>query len=150
VHTGDYRWQGTHSLLARDFINHNGIPEWLIVDGAMEQGGRQNTAWQGSLKTYHIKQTFTEPYSPWQNRAKDKIREMKRDIKKMMQQANLPRRLWNCLGDLVAKKRRVTTSSIQSMRNAGTHAPQACARVDTGYIDADTVQMVPVGLLPGP
>jgi hypothetical protein len=60
-----------------DFINNNGIPEWLVADGAMEQDGGRNTAWRSLLKTYHIKQTFIEPYSPWQNRAEGKIREMK-------------------------------------------------------------------------
>jgi hypothetical protein len=104
-----------------DFINNYGIPEWLIVDGAMEQGGGRNTAWRGSLKTYHIKQTFTEPYSPWQNRAEGEIREMKRDIKKMMRHANSPKRLWNYLRDLIAKKRRVTASSIPSMQGRTPH-----------------------------
>jgi hypothetical protein len=32
-----------------DFINNDGIPEWLIVDSAMEQGGGRNTAWRSSL-----------------------------------------------------------------------------------------------------
>jgi hypothetical protein len=58
----------------------------------MEQGGGRNTAWRGSLKTYHIKQTSTKLYSPWQNRAEGEIRETKRDIKKMTPHANSPRR----------------------------------------------------------
>jgi transposase len=76
-----------------DFINNDGIPEWLVVDGAIEQGGGQNTAWRSSLKIYHIKQTYMKPYSPWQNRAEGEIQEMKRDIKKLTREKNSPRQL---------------------------------------------------------
>ena len=39
----------------------------------------------------------------------------------MTREKNSPRRLWNYLGDLVAKKRRVTSSSIPSMRGRTPH-----------------------------
>jgi hypothetical protein len=60
------------------FIQEVGIPEHLIVDGLMEQGaGQQGTDWRRSLRSYHIRQTTTEPYSPWQNRAKGEVRRVK-------------------------------------------------------------------------
>ena len=37
----------------------------------------------------------TEPYSPWQNRAEDQIREVKRRWKLMRQRCRIPTRLWD-------------------------------------------------------
>jgi hypothetical protein len=36
-----------------------------------------------------------EPYSPWQNRAEDQIREVKRRWKLMQQRHKIPTRLWD-------------------------------------------------------
>jgi len=69
----------------------------------------------GLVRTYHIKQTYTELYFPWQNRAEGEIQEMKQDIKRFTRQMNSPGCLWNYLGFLVAKKQRVTSSSIPLM-----------------------------------
>jgi hypothetical protein len=46
-------------------------------------------------KTYHIHTYYTEPYSPWQNRAEGAICELKRHVRRKMKACNVPSRLWN-------------------------------------------------------
>lgn len=126
-----------------DFINNDGIPEWMITDGAREQGGGRNTAWRGSLRTYHIKQTYTEPHSPWQNRAEGEIREIKREIRKKTRDKNSPKRLWNYLGDLVVKRRRLTASTVPSMRGRTPHEQVLGWTPDiTNYIQFEWYQWI--------
>ena len=110
-----------------DFIQNVGIPENLLVDGSKEQGGvrdgrgGQNTAWRQTLRTYHIAQRTTEPYSPWQNRAEGEVREIKRGIKKLTMQAQSPKRLWCFCGEVVVAQRRLTASNIPSLRGRTPH-----------------------------
>jgi hypothetical protein len=75
------------------FINSFGVPEWMVTDGAPEEGGGSNTAWRDTERIYHMRHTFTEPYSPWQNRAEGKMREIKRGIKRFLKEAKAPKRL---------------------------------------------------------
>jgi hypothetical protein len=67
-----------------DLINNQGVPEHLVTDGSREQGGHgtHNTGWNKLVKKYHIQQSFTEPYSWWQNLAEQEIREVKRQIRR--------------------------------------------------------------------
>ena len=107
-----------------DFIQTDGVPDWLITDNAKEEGGgafTKNTQWQNLTRIYHIKQTFTEPHSPWQNSAEGEIREAKRAIKRFTRQANSPKRLWRFLGEHVTKLRKLTASSIPSLRGRTPH-----------------------------
>ena len=46
------------------------------------------------LKRFGIPQTFTEPHSPWQNRAEFAIGEVKKYARRLMQSTNTPIRLW--------------------------------------------------------
>jgi hypothetical protein len=64
------------------FIQESGVPGWLISDGALEQRTRH---WQDVVRDYQIRQTLTEPYSPWQNKAESSIRAIKREIRRFMQ-----------------------------------------------------------------
>jgi hypothetical protein len=76
------RKEQAHEAL-NDLIQTDGSPDWLITDNAKEQGGgpfTKNTMWQNLTRIYHIKQTFTEPHSSWQNSAEGEIREAKRSI----------------------------------------------------------------------
>ena len=66
-----------------EFIQFAGIPEHLITDCAPEES-KPDTNWTKVVKTYHIKQTWTESYSPWQDKSEQEIRELKRAIKKMI------------------------------------------------------------------
>ena len=96
----------------RNFIEMDGIPENLVVDGSKEQS---HNAWKDTLRTYHVNQSTSEPYSPWQNRAESEIKMIKIGIKKFTLQCNSPRSVWCYLGELISKLRRVTPSLIPSL-----------------------------------
>jgi len=74
------------------FIHDVGIPHKLRSDAAKE-------IMQGKFKQlcsdYSIPCSFTEPYSPWQNRAEGGIRELKRRVHRKMVQKRIPQRLWD-------------------------------------------------------
>lgn len=93
----------------------------MIVDNSMEQGAGQMTSWRRILKTYHIKQSTTEPYSPWHNSAETEVKMLKRGIKKFTRDRNSPKRVWCFLGEYVEKLRRVTPSTIPSLRGRTPH-----------------------------
>jgi hypothetical protein len=81
--------QGQKSIV--DFIQLVGIPHALHCDNAkiFTQGEFKKTC-----RKYDIRQTFTEPHSPWQNRAESAIRELKAFASKIMQRKAAPLRLW--------------------------------------------------------
>lgn len=91
-----------------DFVQTHGIMEKLISDGdpCMEE----SKAWKQSIASYKINQRWTEPYSPWQNRAEIDIRETKRAIKRFTKSTNSPRRLWCFCGELVTAIRSHTAT----------------------------------------
>ena len=87
------------------FIQESGVPGWLISDGALEQRTRH---WQDVVRDYQIRQTLTEPYSPWQNKAESSIRAIKRGIRRFMQSEGSPKRTWCFCGEWYAGTRRLT------------------------------------------
>jgi transposase len=75
-----------------ELIQDIGIPSVIHTDGAKEltQG-----KWKNICDDFGIKQTITEPYSPWQNRAELNIREAKKKILRLMTRTNTPKALWD-------------------------------------------------------
>jgi hypothetical protein len=69
-----------------------GIPQTIHSDNAKElmQG-----EWKEICNEFMINTTYTEPHSPWQNRAEGQIRELKRHVQRKMKSQNVPKRLWN-------------------------------------------------------
>jgi hypothetical protein len=60
-----------------ELIQDIGIPSALHIHGAKEE---TQGKWKQVCQDFGIKQTITEPYSPWQNRAELNIREAKKKI----------------------------------------------------------------------
>jgi hypothetical protein len=73
-------------------IQDIGIPSHIHTDGAREL---QYGKWRDVCQEYGIKQTITEPYSPWHNRAEVNIREAKKAIYRLMQCTLTPKPLWD-------------------------------------------------------
>ena len=73
------------------FIELVGLPPAIHSDNAKVF---MHGAFGKLCRKYQIKQTFTEPYSPWQNRAEVGIKEVKSYGRKLMEEANAPVRLW--------------------------------------------------------
>jgi len=86
------------------WVQTDGIPEHLITDGAGEMTNSKQ--WMDTTREFRIKQTVTEPYSPWQNRAEQEVKEIKRGIRRLTRRKGSPRRLWCYLGQYVAALRR--------------------------------------------
>ena len=74
-----------------DFVQMVGIPPSIHSDDA--KVFKHGTFKKDCMK-FQIPQTFTEPYSPWQNRAESGIRELKSYANKLMQRVQAPLRLW--------------------------------------------------------
>ena len=75
-------------------IDEVGIPEMMVFDGAKEQTGPKSE-FMRAIRKYRVKYWQTEPYSPWQNRAEDQIREVRRRWRLMRQRKKIPTRLWD-------------------------------------------------------
>jgi hypothetical protein len=78
----------------QSMVDQVGIPDKMVFDGAKEQVGAKSE-FMRTIRRYHTSFWQTEPYSPWQNRAEDHIREVRRRWKLLRQHKNVPVRLWD-------------------------------------------------------
>ena len=92
-------------LSLKAFIQDVGIMEHLVVDGDPTMAYKE---WKKTIQEYRIKQTTTEPYSPWQNRAELDVREVKRGVRRFVKRSGSPKRLWCFLGEHVVALRGYT------------------------------------------
>jgi hypothetical protein len=67
------KWSNAPDALL-ELIQHISIPSAIVTDGAKALTLGE---WKTIARKYHVKSRETEPYSPWQNRAKSGIRELK-------------------------------------------------------------------------
>ena len=95
-----------------EFIQNVGIPSAIHTDEAKElTKGR----WKEICQTHGIKQTQTEPYSPFQNRAEVNIRELKKQTRKLMHRTKTPSRLWDHCASYVAELKCLTAQPLYSL-----------------------------------
>ena len=73
------------------FIELVGLPPAIHSDNAKVF---MHGTFSKLCRKFQIKQTFTEPYSPWQNRAETGIKEVKSYGRKIMESKQAPIRLW--------------------------------------------------------
>jgi hypothetical protein len=95
-----------------ELIQDIGIPASLHCDGAMEL---QYGKWKEICQEYGIRQSSTEPYSPWQNRAEINIREAKKSIRRLMQRSKTPLPLWDYCATYVAEIISLTSNDIYAL-----------------------------------
>jgi hypothetical protein len=77
----------------RTLILDVGIPKDLINDSARELGAGRKSRWADIVREFGIRQKFSEPFSPWQNRAESAIRELKKDLRRSKLRSKSLRRL---------------------------------------------------------
>jgi hypothetical protein len=75
----------------RSFIEIVGLPFSLHSDN---HSNFKEGFFKKMMRKFGIYQTFTEPHSPWQNRAEPAIGEVKAYARRLMQKTNTPVRLW--------------------------------------------------------
>ncbi len=75
-----------------EFIQDIGIPSEMHNDDAKEQTLGK---WLEVMRKYQIKQTLSEPYSPWQVRAEGAIRECKKSTRQLMESTRAQKCLWD-------------------------------------------------------
>jgi hypothetical protein len=93
------------------FIHEEGIPSELHSDDAKEL---MEGSFKRICKDFGIKTTYSEPHSPWQNRAEAGIRELKRHIHRKMKSRNVPLRLWDFCAKWACSVKACTASSNYS------------------------------------
>ena len=94
VHVDPRTSKALAGLTLDSLIENIGIPNQIIYDGAQEQIGPKSY-FQKTMQHYRIHGHQVEPYSPWQNRAEDSIRELKRRWKRRMIKRRAPKRVWD-------------------------------------------------------
>ncbi len=96
-----------------EFIRDVGIPSTLHTDNAKELTGGE---WKKVASDHQIMQTLAEPYSPWQVRAEIAIRELKRGVRRMMENSKAPKMLWDFCASYVADLRSMTVTDLYSLQ----------------------------------
>jgi hypothetical protein len=100
IYTNDLSFTKVYPMQAKSdvadtlsaFIHEVGIPHALHSDDAKEL---MHGSFKQLCKDYSIPCTYTEPYSPWQNRAEGSIRDLKRHVHRKMVSRGVPQRLWD-------------------------------------------------------
>jgi hypothetical protein len=95
-----------------EFIQDIGIPSSLHTDDAKEL---TLGTWRKVRLDHAIKQTLSEPYSPWQNRAEGAIRDVKNHARCLMSRNNAPRCLWDFCTCYTAEIRCLTAQPLYSL-----------------------------------
>ena len=92
-----------------DFVKKVGIPETLLSDNdTTTEGWRE---WKRRIMKYSIDPKYTEPHSPFRNKAELDIRELKRMVRRLQDRMKSSRRLWNYLVNLCARIRSFVAGS---------------------------------------
>jgi hypothetical protein len=100
IYATDFGWSRTFPMKKESdvhetldlFLSHYGIPEALVSDGAKAYTGG---LFKKEAREAGIFCKLTDPYSPWKNRAKGAIREVKRLAGRWMVRTRSPHRLWD-------------------------------------------------------
>ena len=92
-----------------DFVKKVGIPEVLLCDNDATMEGWSE--WKKRIRKYSIDPKYTEPYSPFQNKAELDIRELKRMVRRFQDRTQSPKRLWNYLVNLCTRIRSFVSGS---------------------------------------
>lgn len=96
----------------QEFIHDIGIPSALHIDDAKELTSGH---WEHVRKTYGIRQTLAEPYSPFQNRAEVNIHELKKHTRRLMSKTSTPLRMWDFCAQYVSELRCMTAQPLFSL-----------------------------------
>jgi hypothetical protein len=96
------------------FIHEVGIPHAIHSDDAPELlHGR----FKQICKDYGIQTSYTEPYSPWQNRAEGGIRELKRHVHRKMVSKRVPQRLWDFCCQWACEVKNKSASTLYTLHD---------------------------------
>jgi hypothetical protein len=96
----------------QSFIHDVSIPHSLHSDNAPEL---LHGKFKRLCKDYGINNTYTEPYSPWQNRAEGGIRELKQHVQRKMTSKHVPPRLWDFCCKWSCEVRNKTASNLYAL-----------------------------------
>ncbi len=66
VFPGDSKGQAPEALMT--FIHDVGFPKDLTSDNSRELGAGRKSRWAEIVREFGIRQKFSDPFSPWQNR----------------------------------------------------------------------------------
>jgi hypothetical protein len=87
-------------LTLTELCQEVGVPNRLHTDGAKELNLGK---WGEKVRELEIKQTLSEPYSQFQNRAESGIRELKKKCGRIGKRMGVPKPLWDYLATYVAE-----------------------------------------------
>ncbi len=96
------------------FIHEVGIPHAIHSDNTPEL---EHGKFRQLRKDYRIMNTYTEPYSPWQNRAESGIRELKCQVHRKMVGRWVPQRLYGFCSKCCCKVRNKTAGKLFALND---------------------------------
>ena len=125
-------------LALEGFCRNVGVPKTLVSDMAKEE---MHGLWEKVRRTNLIDQRYTEPYSGWQNRCEDEIREFKRHQQRIMSLHKCPEVFWDFAWEYTRDIRQFLVREA-----SGGRSPTEVITGDTGdtseYMDFDFCQWI--------
>ena len=105
------------------YMHDVGIPAKIHTDNAKAETLGD---WKKTIREYHIKQTTTEPYSPWQNKAEREFGKVRTLTRNFMDTHKVPSRLWD-----YAQEHAVEIHNHTSRKTLNWLTPLECETGDT-------------------
>ncbi|EEC45038.1 predicted protein [Phaeodactylum tricornutum CCAP 1055/1] len=91
-----------------------GVPTHMHTDGAKALTTGQ---WRKVCQSYGpVKQMVSEPLNPWQKRAKAEIRELKKQVLRIMSHKGIPRRFWDYVAEYVSEIQSRTAHPLYNLK----------------------------------
>jgi len=92
------------------FCHNVGIPNPFVTDNAGEETFGD---WEEARKKFLMEQCYTEPHSPWQNKAELEIHEFRKHYRRTMHKKRIPEVLWYYCLEYVSEVRVLTAKHGQ-------------------------------------
>jgi hypothetical protein len=93
--------KGDARMALEELFQDVGVPTHMHTNGAKEL---TTGHWRKVCQSYGpVKQTVSEPLTPWQNRAESEIRELKKQVLRIMTHEGVPQRFWDYVAEYVSE-----------------------------------------------
>jgi hypothetical protein len=106
--------KGDAGMALEELFQDVGVPTHMHTDGAKALTTGQ---WRKVCQSYGpVKQMVSEPLNPWQKRAKAEIRELKKQVLRIMSHKGIPRRFWDYVAEYVSEIQSRTAHPLYNLK----------------------------------
>jgi hypothetical protein len=106
--------KGVAGMALEELLQDIRVPTHMHTNGAKEL---TTGHWRKVYQSYGpVKQTTSEPLTPWQNRVELEIRELKKHVLCIMSHEGIPQRFWDYVAEYISEIRSRTAHPLYNLK----------------------------------